>query len=816
MKHVLFPLLLILFISKSQAQQFSDTFTPVLGGIPGISIAQHTDGNYLLYGFVDYYQSEPSGSLLKVDSKGNRVVAFKLVHTDVPIAQVVILPSGKILLYGPFHYLNGEDVGQVAMLNTDGSPDNNFHADPALKISIVAAQSTGKILAVSDSKKLIRLNTDGSTDGTFSAITLPDPISGITVAPDDAYFVTVNATSINRYDADGQADMTFSADGVSPIGPLVLQPDGKPVFLSGKYLTTPPYTGTYTVTRLLTSGAKDPSFTTASVSNTVGDGDKSPLLTKVLIRKNGKIALSGRFANFGSQTGNIIELNTDGSASRTLLALSFLTALNMIEDAQENIFATGFIYLPTEPGLKHILKIKPNLLLDPSFSPPVAGVAYSGFKYSLQGQPSGKVLLGDLFYAESLKNMPGPLVRLLPTGKLDSSFPILANVDSKEQAVSALLVQDDGKVVVSGNYLFFSTPSPTIGRLKADGGLDNSFQTGTGFTESGYGSSPSCIRSKNNLLYVAGFFDTYNGQTCQSFVVLNADGSLPVTPKSEVPASGYVLDLEVQSSGKALLLGNFPLPGGEQRKVIRLNPDGTLDPTFDLVVNGTPRDIEVDTHDNIWLAGSGFGNGMLLRFLPDGQPDNLLNQGAGFAKTPGYASSDECIGYFVKSIENDRFVVGGSFMSYDGHPVSGVVMMDSNGGFTPIEGSKLDPISVAYAGWYINQTLYIFGRLSKNRGQNIEAFTTVVPLDILGAEHSASIDAEVYPNPATQGIFIKLSERERNATATFHSSQGEYLMTVPLSNGTVNEVELRSLKPGVFILSISTASGSRRFKLVKA
>lgn len=108
-------------------------------------------------------------------------------------------------------------------------------------------------------------------------------------------------------------------------------------------------------------------------------------------------------------------------------------------------------------------------------------------------------------------------------------------------------------------------------------------------------------------------------------------------------------------------------------------------------------------------------------------------------------------------------------------------------------------------------------RVKRFKNGKTSGFTEPATMNIVtGVEHPTSVEADVYPNPATQGIFIKLSERETNATATFHSSQGEHLMTVPLINGTVNEIELRSLKPGVFILSISSASGSRRFKLVKA
>src|SRR6187200_1525202 len=75
-------------------------------------------------------------------------------------------------------------------------------------------------------------------------------------------------------------------------------------------------------------------------------------------------------------------------------------------------------------------------------------------------------------------------------------------------------------------------------------------------------------------------------------------------------ANGIVWVIVVQPDGKILIGGDFTTlaPNGgtavTRNRIARLNPDGTLDTTFDPNANGTVRAIAVQTDGKIVAGGS--------------------------------------------------------------------------------------------------------------------------------------------------------------------------------------------------------------------
>jgi uncharacterized delta-60 repeat protein len=167
------------------------------------------------------------------------------------------------------------------------------------------------------------------------------------------------------------------------------------------------------------------------------------------------------------------------------------------------------------------------------------------------------------------------LARLHPNGVMDASFVFDANANGFTGLdVYAMAVQHDGKIILGGHFERFGTNVAGILRLREDGSLDTQFVTPTG---------------------------TYY----------------------------TVSDLTVQKDDRIVVVGAVGLYD-KRRGVLRLNPNGTLDTTFD----------------------SGFG-------------------GAGADASPG------C----VISQTDDQLLVGGYFSEFDGVPADGIVRL--NGGELP-------------------------------------------------------------------------------------------------------------------------------------
>ena len=83
---------------------------------------------------------------------------------------------------------------------------------------------------------------------------------------------------------------------------------------------------------------------------------------------------------------------------------------------------------------------------------------------------------------------------------------------------------------------------------------------------------------------LGGFFGLLNGHEQQIIGRLNNDGSLDTsfTPSPIGHINGSVQTMLLQPDGKILIGGYFTAIGGHTRnRIARLQPDGTVDTTFD-------------------------------------------------------------------------------------------------------------------------------------------------------------------------------------------------------------------------------------------
>ena len=151
----------------------------------------------------------------------------------------------------------------------------------------------------------------------------------------------------------------------------------------------------------------------------------------------------------------------------------------------------------------------------------------------------------------------------------------------------------------------------------APGDIDTSFNASVAGTNS---AAVNVIKNQpDGKFLVGGAFNNFNGVTACGIVRLNTDGSLDPSFNSPdfgncTPGSGTIHGIAVQSDGKIIVGGEgLSLVNGifTGQKVHRLNPDGSLDTTFqaptfsDSAGVVTVFDVEVQA-DNKILIGGGF------------------------------------------------------------------------------------------------------------------------------------------------------------------------------------------------------------------
>jgi len=208
------------------------------------------------------------------------------------------------------------------------------------------------------------------------------------------------------------------------------------------------------------------------------------------------------------------------------------------------------------------------------------------------------------------------------------------------------------------------------------------------------------ILQPDGKIVIVGAFTHYNSVAMQRIARLNPDGSLDATFDPGSGADWTVKTVTLQPDGKILIGGMFSSFNGTQsRGIVRLNTDGSVDETFD---PGEGFDHMVNTillqPDGKIFVGGNFARYDnvpaydLIRLNADGSIDTSFNAGIGADK----AVKDALL------LANGKFIIVGDFERYDRINIPHIARINSNGTFDP---SYAHPYQLAGTPWFRDITL---------------------------------------------------------------------------------------------------------------
>lgn len=226
--------------------------------------------------------------------------------------------------------------------------------------------------------------------------------------------------------------------------------------------------------------------------------------------------------------------------------------------------------------------------------PGTQALAFNGPVRQVVGIPGsgGDVYVRGDFSAYGEQSVSG-VVRLRPDGSLHGGFVLPASIDHPVSVI-ALAADGTGDLYVSDSLIERGVSSSIgtgrIWRLHADGTIDSVFAMGTITIESdAFSPDPefrAVIRSlaplSDGRLYVAAG-GRFNGTPVGQVMRLNRDGSLDPSFTDLAPYPVYRVVPARDGSGD-LYIGTYErhAPGSwDSRYLLRLNADGTLDAGFD-------------------------------------------------------------------------------------------------------------------------------------------------------------------------------------------------------------------------------------------
>lgn len=314
----------------------------------------------------------------------------------------------------------------------------------------------------------------------------------------------------------------------------------------------------------------------------------------VALSPEGQIYAAGKFTQVNGQSqGYLARLNANGTLDPSFLPVFNHTVRKVKIQADGKIIVSGDFSSVNGTARDKWARLNPDGSLDNGFNlVPAAPIT------DFQLLPSGKIMAITTYYDQSFPPY-SRLDRLNSDGSYDSSFNPLLSVTENNGYFQNMAVQADGKILVTGNFARVNGAfRRNVARFLPDGALDTSF-----VPLPSIGIPNSIAIQPDGKILVAGRVKIIDFQAQYGIIRLNADGSLDST--FTVPDySGEILGLQVD--GKIIMgMMGTNANGHPDVDLLRLLPDGTRDPYFNLDTNNPISSAVIATDGQI-LIGGGF------------------------------------------------------------------------------------------------------------------------------------------------------------------------------------------------------------------
>jgi uncharacterized delta-60 repeat protein len=674
-----FGLFVAIFLSGttvSFSQVLSEDFKLITRGVGSLTATASGD-NVFVYGDFDHLDGEYHGRLLLLNQNGEPVNGFADVFADGLILDVKTLPSGKLMVQGVFTHINGVETNNLARLNANGSLDESFHA-AVNNVSDFDILSDVKVMAVV-SGYLKKLNVDGSLASypAFHSVSY----SNILVAVDDVvYYVQAGTKKVIKVLSSGVIDSSFISEPPNGyVSGLALTPEGNILVYGFTYYNSQPRPLAVKINR--TNGGLINEF------NPIGL--VSGFVRQAFVQADNSVILTGDITTAEGQR-NLVKTSSTGEIIKSSLINDFESIYRISATTNGNFVLSGDVSYWNSNPIIGVTLIDAGLGSIASFSPEVSRVTH--YYQSASLGPCGPLYVATVEHASFPFSNPLP-----PNVRMDESGNISAAPEAN--IVAVVLIQRDGKRIDYNARV----------RWNPDGTLDPSFSiTHTG--SPALPPMPGILKEFGGKIYLAGY------QAGPIVLILNQNGSVHRIIDT-LPGGSQISAMEIQSNGKVVLTGYIPIPGRDDAfVVIRLNPDGTLDESFNtnsylgnIAASGVD-DIAVDAYDRIYVSGyssASYSFG-LIRLNPDGTLDGSFN-----ARAIGYDPAGfNGLGITTNLLEilpDNTVVLAGSFATYNGTNARSVVHINEQGEVIPMPQVAFGKrTSVTFLG-YAAGSLYLRG-----------------------------------------------------------------------------------------------------------
>jgi uncharacterized delta-60 repeat protein len=387
-------------------------------------------------------------------------------------------------------------------------------------------------------------------------------------------------------------------------------------------------------------------------------------------------------------------------------------------------------------------------------------------------QEDGKVIIGGEFTSFSGVET-NYFTRLNPNGNVDLNFNIGAGAND---IVRSVCLQSDGKIIVAGDFTSFNgVERNRIARLNSDGTLDASFNPNVNGTI-------HCIAIvSSGGIAIGGEFTTVGGTSRNRIAVLNTTGTNRVSfnPGNGVNGPVYAVAFH---EGQVMIGGNFSNYNGvSKHKIARIALNGILQaaPSFSSAALNNPVYALSYQSDGKIIVGGAFNSSQSFRYVirlnADYSYDTSFNTGVG----------PDAVVRTIGVQQDGKVILGGNFTNVNGPLRNRIVRLNSNGStdhtFNPGSGFNDEVFSLAiqdHGKIIVAGNFTSFNGTERNRIARVLSCLPNISIDMITACGSYTwIDGTTYTSSNNTATHVLQNNGGCDSTVTLH-----LLLSIPDQN----------------------------------
>jgi len=377
------------------------------------SLALQGDGRVLVGGPLPFFV--PGGWLLRLHPGGTTDATLPDLAADDQVSALALEADGSLLVGGWFDQIGGAARRRLARVLPGGGVDPGFVPDPGGNVYAIAVHGNAIVVG-----------------GAFTSI------------------AGVERRCLAMLQSDGTPFPTFDPQFNGAVMALTRDHSGR--WLAGGVFLHVDGLQRRRAVRLLADGTVDPDFMDPAFDGQV---------TVLAVQHDGTILAGGNFQSVaGVARRGVARLQPDGSLDASFDAGLDGPAQHLLLQPDGRILLAGSFGSVAGVPRPGLARLHPDGSLDTSFAPPA--IEFDPGALALQAD--GGVIVGGGEFAIGDDRYRG-VARLLPDGRLDPAFRT-----ADASAVRTMLLQEDGKLVLGGNFTSVNgKPRHRLARLSATG-----------------------------------------------------------------------------------------------------------------------------------------------------------------------------------------------------------------------------------------------------------------------------------------------------------------------------------------------------------